>query len=213
MSKTPSDSRAARRRTTLLLIAATLAVFMAARGCVGMRGIGEPATAKPARVGVAQARNPAPAPAPAPAATPALTSAPSTSAPGAAVATAETYRLRALTFTMDAGGVRLDRSVVAPGRAKAPPRSIEPYRLEFEVYDARGEKRYAGSIDHPLHRRFEYEDPAQPGALRAMTEDVADEVFQIRLPDTFATAQIAFFEVQPAAGGFTRTALGTVALP
>jgi hypothetical protein len=210
MSKTPSDSRAAGRRTRLLLVAATLAVFMAARSCVGMREIGGPDTAKPARVGVAEARNPAPASA----ATSTLTSAPSTSHSGAAGATTEAaYRLRALTFTMDATGVRLDRSVVAPGRVKAAPRSIEPYRLEFEVYDAGGEKRYAGSVDHPLHRSFEYEDPAQPGALRRTAQDVADEVFQIRLPDTFAAAQIAFFEVQPAAGGFTRTALGTIALP
>jgi len=52
--------------------------------------------------------------------------------------------MRALTFEVDGDGVRLAKSIVAPGRVKAPPLSSAPHRLEFEVYDSSGNMVYAG---------------------------------------------------------------------
>jgi hypothetical protein len=113
---------------------------------------------------------------------------------------------------MNSTGIQLDRSVVAAGRVKAPPRSVAADRLEFEVHDAAGRTIYAGSLDHPLHVVSEYEDPAQPGALRRRARELDQEVFQIRLPGELAAREIAFFEVRAGSNPW-RATLGVLPLP
>lgn len=110
---------------------------------------------------------------------------------------------------MDRSGVRLQQTVTAPGRVKAPPRSVATDRLEFEVYDASGATLYAGSLDHPLHRVHEFEDPASAKNLRRVAQEVPEEAFQVRLPASLAATRIAFFEVR----GQSRTPFATVTLP
>lgn len=191
----PPNSRSAFPRfaaicSIALLTALTLMALV--RGCTGHAPT------------VAATTGPGPTP---PAAVPAAPNAvPAAAAP-------EGYRMRALTFAMDASGVRLEQAAEAPGRVKAPPLSIAPYRLEFEVYGRDGEKLYAGSLDHPLHRIDEYEDPSRPGTLRHVAREVASDAFQIRLPATLPGVRVAFFEVRPAADSSVRTALGSVPLP
>jgi len=123
---------------------------------------------------------------------------PAPAPPGETDDPAAEHRLRALTFIMESAGLRLVESQVAAGRAKAPPRSVAPARLEFEVHDAAGGIVYSGSVDHPLHRRYEVEDPPASGRLRAVNVDLTSGTFQVRLPAELAAARIVFSEIVPA---------------
>lgn len=142
----------------------------------------------------------------APALPPAATSA--RPAPGA---TSSAPRLQALTFVIDRNGLHLERSALLPGRVKIPPRSVAADRLEFRVLAADGRELYAGSIDHPLHRRLEFESATQPGRLEQTAADAAANVFALRLPAELAAARVSFFEVR--AGAATPAPLGEILLP
>ncbi|HVS53620.1 MAG TPA: hypothetical protein VHD62_14795 [Opitutaceae bacterium] len=203
MPAAPSAFSRRKRATLLAALAALLGIFFV-RGCVLQSPPVSPPRA-PLRVAGTAGVSPESSPLVA-VASPIATR-------DVAAPTTEPYRMRALTFAIDATGVRLDRAVIAAGRVKAPPRSIAPYRIEFEVYDGAGEKRYAGSIDDPLHRIYEYEDPAQPGSLRHVAHETDSDLFQIRLPEPLGAAQIAFFEISPGASGPNRASLGAIALP
>lgn len=194
MLTTPPDARRAFKRYALIAALTALLLALLVRSCTDRAaGVALPPTARnsPALLAAAPA---API------------------APRDAVASTA-HRMRALTFAMDASGVRLEQTTDAPGRVKAPPLSIAPYRLEFEVYDRDGQKLYAGSFDHPLHRTYEYEDPDRPGSLRHAAHDVTSEMFQVRLPAELPAVRVAFFEVRPDTDAAVRTALGTILLP
>lgn len=122
------------------------------------------------------------------------------------------HRMRAMTFAIDASGVRLADAVTTAGRVKAPPLSQAPHRIEFEAYDESGRKIYAGAFDHPLHRGVEHAD-AQ-GKLAHSEQRGTSGAFQIRLPATLNAARLAVFEVRPEANGAaSRTELAALALP
>ncbi len=107
------------------------------------------------------------------------------------------FQMKLLDFAIDSGGIRFTRATAAAGRVKAPPLSISPWRIEFTVYGRGGEKLYSGSLDHPLHPRYEYADATPPGQLHTVIgiESAAD--FQLRLPAELPAARIAFFERRP----------------
>lgn len=117
-------------------------------------------------------------------------------------------------FSMNASGIRLVRSTVAPGRVKASPFSVAARRLEFELLDVKGVKIYTGSLDHPLWQEAEIEDPKAPGGWQRVLRPRPNWAFQIRLPAESAGARIAFFEMAPKSGKpAPRRALGVVRLP
>jgi hypothetical protein len=184
------------KRAALLLLVVALLATLIWRGCDR-----PPAQASPAEP-VADARS-ALAPA---AAIPSTT-------PTISAAASSAFRLRALTFTIDAAGIRLEQSLSTAGRVKAPPQSVAPHRLEFEVYNEAGEKIHWGAIDHPLHRMLEYEDPARPGELRRTVQEVAQDSFLLRLPEPLPAGRIIFFEVRPVAGEPLRTEVAALPLP
>jgi hypothetical protein len=179
----------------LLLLVAALLCLLAWRGC---RHNAE----APKSSAAATATPPS---APASAAVPSGQSA-------AATVPTSAYRMRALTFSMDASGIRLEQALTTAGRVKAPAQSIASHRLEFEVYNQAGEKIYAGAMDHPLHRSLEYEDPARPGALRRTMQEVAQDSFLVRLPEPLPPGRIVFFEVRPGADGPLRTEVAALPL-
>lgn len=123
-------------------------------------------------------------------------------------------QMRIHDFSMNASGIRLERTTVAAGRVKAPPFSVAARRLEFEVLNVKGAKIYTGSLDHPLWLEAEVEDPKNPGRWQRIVRPRPNWVFQIRLPAESAGVRIAFFENIPKDGKRPhRRALGEVRLP
>lgn len=126
------------------------------------------------------------------------------------VATTE-HRLRSLVLHLGPAGLRLDSSAVLPGRAKAPPRSIAADRLEFTAHAADGRVVWSGSIDHPLHRRLEYESTREPGRLEQVPASVPENLFDLRLPADPPAVRLVVREVR--AGSDTSRPLGELTLP
>lgn len=120
-------------------------------------------------------------------------------------------RMRALVLRFDARGVTLDRSALVAGRVKAPPRSVAADRLEFVAFDADGREVFSGALDHPLHRRFEYESSGHPGQLESVAASVTENLFPLRLPAEPRAVRLAFYEVR--AGRDGRQPLGELTLP
>lgn len=124
---------------------------------------------------------------------------------------APALRLRSLVLDFGPSGLRLREATSLPGRAKAPPRSTAPDRLEFVALDAAGRPIHTGSIDHPLHRRFEVESTVEPGRLEGVQTSVPADLVHLRLPETPRAVTLQFFEVR--AGRPGRTPLGEIGLP
>lgn len=120
-------------------------------------------------------------------------------------------RMRSLVFRFDARGVTLAQSTSLAGRVKAPPRSVAADRLEFVAFDAGGREVFSGALDHPLHRRLEYESSGHPGQLESVATSVAENLFPLRLPAEPRAARVAFYEVR--AGRDGRQPLGESILP
>lgn len=135
-----------------------------------------------------------------------------TGAPAAIDATGgPSLRMQSLVFALDAAGLHLREAATLTGRAKAPPRSTAPDRLEFVAFDAAGHPVHSGSLDHPLHRRFEVESATEPGRLESVQTAVPADLIHLRLPDSPRAVRVQFFEVR--AGRPGRTPLGEVSLP
>lgn len=123
-------------------------------------------------------------------------------------------QMRILEFSIDASGIKLERSTLANGRVKTPPFSVATRQLEFEVFDARGSTIYRGALDHPLRREAEIQNPRAPDSPRRVALQRPNWVFLIRLPAELEGVRVAFFELVPHAGGPpTRRDLGVVLLP
>lgn len=187
----PAIRAARRRRAGLVLLALIAGVSLLWKRlgpppAAESGGVVEPAPAATSASGP-RAAPPAPAPGPSSASTEEAVDDP-----------AAAHRLRALTFVMDGAGLRLVDAQEAAGRAKAPPCSVASVRLEFEALDAAGALLYAGSVDHPLRRRYEVEDTQTPGRLRAVNVDLTSGTFQVRLPAELPVARIVFAEIVPA---------------
>jgi hypothetical protein len=118
------------------------------------------------------------------------------------------HRLRAVLFDYRNGELTVRRSVVAEGRAKAPPRTTSPYRLEFEVYDRRGELVYGGALDHPARQWGEAVDAN--GRYSGAEQLTREAAVYLRWPADVAAERVAFFEVKPPSS--ERRALSVVQL-
>lgn len=123
-------------------------------------------------------------------------------------------QMRVHDFSMNASGIKLERTTVAPGRVKGQPFSMAARRLEFEVFDAKGAKIYTGTLDHPLWQEAEVPNPKARGGWQRISRPRPNWVFHIRLPAEAVGLRIAFFEVITTAGKpETRRAVGVVPLP
>jgi hypothetical protein len=203
MAALPPKSNRNPRRAAFVLLAVALLALASWRGCANLKkpgavDLGFSSARRPEAAGGRSSIDP---PRAAPPADNGGSTPPSAS------------RMRALTFTIDAAGIRLEQALSTAGRVKALPQSIAPHRLEFEVYNQAGEKIHFGAIDHPLHRSLEYEDPARPGELRRTVQEVAQDSFLVRLPEPLPAGRIIFFEVRPVAGAPLRTEVATLPLP
>lgn len=102
-------------------------------------------------------------------------------------------------FKFARGGIVATHALGAAGRAKPRPIQHGAGHLQFEIFSPSGERTLGGSVEDPLHRRLEYEDPQQPGAIRTTLVDQETGVLSLRIPGEANAARVIFFR-ETAAG-------------
>lgn len=106
-----------------------------------------------------------------------------------------------------------------PGKLKKLRHQRATSGLLYKATAAGGEVLWQGSVPDPLIQRFEYEDPDNPGVLKAklVTRDSATVV--IRLPANLAVESISFWKLRAAVlpdgtkTSVRRIDLGTISWP
>lgn len=123
-----------------------------------------------------------------------------------------------LTLRVTSDTVTLTDWQSVPGKLKRLRRQRETSGLLYEAMAAGGEILWQGSVPNPLIQRFDYEDPDNPGVLKAklVTRDSATVV--IRLPADLAAKSISFWKLRAAASPDGKTSvhrvdLGTISWP
>lgn len=88
----------------------------------------------------------------------------------------------------------LDTRTVA-GSLKIP-RGDRVYRaVYFEAADKSGKVVYQGSIDDPLVKRLEYEDPDNPGKLKSKTVILDNAELTVRIPGNMNIESVSFYRL------------------
>lgn len=119
-------------------------------------------------------------------------------------------QMRAMVFEMDATGIRLSHSAIVDGRAKAPPMSNSPRRLEFQVYGPDGSLNYSGAFDHPLSQRVETVN--DKGELAGSDRPLGQGSCLVRIPAEVPATRIEFFDVDTTSGAPDRRSIGSFSL-
>lgn len=121
-----------------------------------------------------------------------------------------------LQLHIDNSGVSLIKSDVVPGTLKRSraETGVKVSGISYEVESETGAVIASRAIDHPLIRRIEYEDTADPGRLRSEVIRLAEADFILRLGFRNDIASISFYETQQddvkTGGKPTRKLLGKV---
>jgi hypothetical protein len=89
-----------------------------------------------------------------------------------------------LRMRLDHGTLTLLSSVERPGKLKLPRGWTASARLPivYELVSAGGGTIWTGSTEDPTVRRYEFEDPNQPGLLRTIQTVVDSVEFTLRIP-------------------------------
>ncbi len=100
-----------------------------------------------------------------------------------------------LQLHIDKDSISLIKSVVVPGVIKQP-RAGSSYRdIYYEVESKTGSVIASGTVDNPLIRRVEYEDPDNPGALKTKVMEMSEADFVLRLNYSDDIEAVSFFKV------------------
>jgi hypothetical protein len=106
-----------------------------------------------------------------------------------------------LTLRMRTGEVSVVRSQIVPGTLKPQPAPRAPEPLAVVLEDSDGTELATARLDDPSLRRFEYEDPDQPGAIKARTVPVDDTEFIVRVPQPARATRVAVYREAAGAAG------------
>ncbi len=112
------------------------------------------------------------------------------------------HKIVVLQLRLKDGKVSLQNVSVAPGKLKQRRVASKKARaIEFQALSATGKVLSTGVVADPSLRRYEYEDPANPGQLKAVVVSDNNAWFVVRLPWHGKLSSVAFFrrKEQPAA--------------
>jgi hypothetical protein len=93
------------------------------------------------------------------------------------------------------GAVSLVESAVKPGRLKSSHDPEKQGELHLELIATNGASLWSGVLADPLTRRYEYEDPASPGALKLKTVQLTEAEFTVRVPFHKDAAHLRVFSL------------------
>jgi hypothetical protein len=96
--------------------------------------------------------------------------------------------------------LRMKDNVITLVNAKVRPGFLKPQRttgvqgeILYDVTDMSGTSLWQGVSDNPSHRRYEYEDPDNPGKILSKVVDQNDSRFTIRIPYNPEITTISFY--------------------
>ena len=87
-----------------------------------------------------------------------------------------------LHLRMKDGAITLVKSASVSGTLKPQRRAENPGTIQFDVETAAGVSLWSGAMDDPSVRRYEYEDPEKPGAIKTKVVQLAEVEFVVRVP-------------------------------
>jgi hypothetical protein len=111
-----------------------------------------------------------------------------------------------LTLRYKDGVMTVVRSALVPGRLKPQRDSTRHDALEIALETTAGETAWRLAVDDPSVRRYEYEDPQQPGVIRSKEVKVNDIEFIVRAPLLAGVRHVAVYRREPPAPGAKQTA-------
>lgn len=106
-----------------------------------------------------------------------------------------------LTLRCKDGVITVVKSTVISGALKSQRDSAKPDALHITLERTAGESAWSVAIDDPSVRRYEYEDPQQPGVIRSKEVKVNDIEFIVRAPLVAGVRHLAVYRREPPAPG------------
>src|SRR5258705_4770786 len=91
------------------------------------------------------------------------------------------------------------KSAVVSGRLKPQRDPPRPDALQITLEKTEGESAWRLAMDDPSVRRYEYEDPQQPGVIRSKEVKVNDIEFIVRAPLVAGVRHLAVYRHVPPA--------------
>ena len=108
----------------------------------------------------------------------------------------ETDKILFLHLRMKDGVITLAKSATVPGTLKPQRRSEKPGAFQFEIETAAGVSLWNGAMDDPSIRRYEYEDPENPGAIKTKVVRFAEVEFVVRVPVLKDAHQFSIYRLE-----------------
>jgi hypothetical protein len=114
--------------------------------------------------------------------------------------------------------ITMVRSNVRPGVLKQAMDFSKNGEIEYQCQSAAGLLLLSSVINDPSVRRYEFEDPEQPGALRMKEVKLKDVEFTLRIPFREDIRRVEFFRVEPPGASnlmrkAARTFIGAIEIP
>lgn len=106
-----------------------------------------------------------------------------------------------LTLRYKDGVITVMKSAVVSGTLKPQRDSTKPDALQITLEKTEGESAWSVAMDDPSVRRYEYEDPQQPGVIRSKEVKRNDLEFIVRAPLLAGVRHLAVYRQEPPAPG------------
>lgn len=102
-----------------------------------------------------------------------------------------------LQLHMDQDGISLVNTTVVPGALKQRRGSSKTGDMQYEVLNSVGEAVASDVLSNPLVKRFEYEDPDNPGQLKMKIVELEQTDFVVRFQYADNIDNISFYRLEP----------------
>jgi hypothetical protein len=106
-----------------------------------------------------------------------------------------------LTLRYKDGIITVVKSAMVSGTIKPQRNSTKTDALHITLEKAEGETAWSLAIDDPSVRRYEYEDPQQPGVIRTKEVKVNDIEFIVRAPLVAGVRHLTVYRQEPPSPG------------
>jgi hypothetical protein len=104
-----------------------------------------------------------------------------------------------LHLRMKGGTLTLVKSATVPGVLKSRRSADKKAPLQLEVETAEGASLWSDTMNDPSVRRYEYEDPDNPGVIKSKVVRLNEVEFTVRVPLKKEARRLSFYRVSPPA--------------
>ena len=117
-----------------------------------------------------------------------------------------------LKFKYDGEKVTLLDSKLVDGTIKEKRKEFDPAELRYDILDKDKRTLMYDAIDNPLEKKFDFEDPENPGQMKAKVVQVPEAEFTIRINYTDEIGFIRFtkYGKNPQKGGMVLKIIGEI---